>query len=453
MVDPRQADSFSMDGWTASDQEPSVRFHYTCAHYGAFSETVTFPWIEQPLAPLVDHGLAGLLDLLQIALGVSYYKCAAARRLILSGSTDQPEKLQLAAALYREGLAEFYVRNDLFHTHDLDIEPGSIEQGYTSAPKPHLALLEGQALVAWGGGKDSYVADAIARKAGLQTQRCSVVMSDKVADAIQRTSNAPVLFLRRHLDPKLREVNADGALNGHVPITAINSLMLVILGRLTGAPQVIFANERSADEPTIQQDGIVANHQYSKSSAFEGYLRNAITASDKVAPDYYSILRPFSEIWIARVFAKLTEAYPLFTSCNRNFQIIGDQSPRWCGDCAKCAFTSLMLAPHLTKEQALTIFPDLFLNHENLLPLYRELCGLTDKKPWDCVGTINECRATLHKLASSPHWQDTRAVQTLAPEVSALHTPEELEIFWQEGLQATEPHFVPDTLLKAAHDL
>ncbi|MCI5043390.1 MAG: hypothetical protein MRY72_01730 [Aquisalinus sp.] len=452
MADPRQADSFSMDGWTASDQEPSVRFHYTCSRYGTFSETVTFPLIEQPLAPLVDHGLSALLDLLQIALGVSYYKCAAAQRLILNGASARPEKLQLAAALYREGLAEFYVRNDLFHTHTLDIDRSSNEQEYTSATT-QLASLAGQALVAWGGGKDSYVADAIARNAGLRPQRCSVVMSDKVAAAIQRTSDLPVLFLRRTLDSKLRKVNAEGALNGHVPITAINSLMLVILGRLTGAHQVIFANERSADEPTIQQDGIVANHQYSKSSTFEGYLRAAITASDKAAPDYYSILRPFSEVWIARAFAKLTEAYPLFTSCNRNFQIVGEQSPRWCGDCAKCAFTSLLLAPHLTQQEALGIFPDLFLNRTNLLPLYRELCGLTDKKPWDCVGTINECRATLYKLASNPNWEDTLAVRTLAPEVSALHTPEELERFWQEGLQATEPHFVPDTLLKAAHDL
>ena len=345
------------------------------------------------------------------------------------------------------------MRNGLYQSHELEI----VASDKDSAPYPEQVAqthsLDGQALVAWGGGKDSYVADAIARRAGLTAQRCAVVMSDKVEAAIQRTSEMPVLFLRRHLDPKLRDVNAADALNGHVPITAINALMLVILGRLSGAQSVIFANERSADEPTIRQDGIVANHQYSKSSNFENIMRDAIGTADPLAPAYFSVLRPYSEIWIAEKFSALQEAFPRFTSCNQNFRITGAEPPRWCGACAKCAFTSLMLAPHLSLEQARTIFPDNFLERENLLPLYRELCGLTDSKPWDCVGTINECRATVYRLSLSSPWRATRAVRALIPQILALHDTATLETFWQDGMGVADRHFVPDTMMKAAHDL
>ncbi|GGD08108.1 hypothetical protein [Aquisalinus flavus] len=453
---PKRAERFALAGWQADETKPAIHFHFTCSRFGAFRETVAWPTLESALTDHIDEGLAGLIDLLHAALGVSYYKCAAAYRLALPGDLGL-EAREMAGSLYTDGLAEFYVRAGLPWPTDLRFEfEGKRHQPHQggAASFPQIA----DALVAFGGGKDSYVAERIVEQAGISWAASSSVMSDKVANTIQGTSVTPVHFMRRTLDPKIREVNAvppeeGGAFNGHVPITAINSLMLVILGRLTGARYAIFANERSADEPTMELGGLSANHQYSKSSFFEEKLRAAIHAADPGAPDYFSILRPWSEIWIARAFAGTTLPKVKFTSCNRNFQITGDDSPRWCGDCAKCAFTSLMLAPHMPRHEAEAIFPALFPDKKDLIPVYRELLGLTETKPWDCVGTIDECRATLYQISLMADWKDVAVVRALLPDVLARNTPAELQAFWDDGLREAPRHFVPEKFLEAARAL
>ena len=448
-----RSETFHFTGWQAVPGKPEVVFHYHCSRFGGFQEMVSFPALEGASFENPDQGLAGLFTLLHLALGVSYYKCAAAEEIILPGDLGNAAA-DVARALYTEGLAEFFIRAGLPFPPDLRFSQKQEEVTTgKKMPSPASPSEKRHALVAFGGGKDSYVAEAIVRHAGITPELCSVVMSDKVAATIQETAPRKVTFLHRQLDPALRTANENGAFNGHVPITAINSLMLVIHGRLTGAGHVIFANERSADEPTIQMEGGSANHQFSKSSQFEELLRRAIAETDPQAPDYFSLLRPYSEIWIGQTFASLKTPFDRFTSCNRNFQITGKDSPRWCGDCAKCAFTSLILAPFLPREEMLEIFPDIFPDRKNLLPVYRELCGLTENKPWDCVGTINECRASVFRLGQQPDWQETLLVKQLLPEILKENTPEELEKFWEEGLAAQDRHFVPASFLKAAHAL
>ena len=459
----QQADTFEMTGWRLDDSLPVIHFEYICSRFGSFRESVSFPSIQTDLSHIIDEDLSGLISLLHIALGVSYYKCAAAQTIILPPiAAAQPAVNDMAMALYTEGLAEFFIRAELPYpttitlttrpadklSHDplQNILPPALP-GHSDQAAPKSAL------VAFGGGKDSYVARAIIKKSGVDATLCSVVMSDKVAATLQATAPDPILFAHRDLDPKLKAVAEEGAFNGHVPITAINSLVLLILAHMRGADYVVFANERSADEPTIILDGLTANHQYSKSSFFEQSLRAAVDAIAPNAPVYFSVLRPFSEIWIGQAFARLKTPFAQFTSCNRNFQITGDTPPRWCGNCAKCAFTSLILAPFITFEEVKTIFPDIFPNQQNLMPLYKELCGLSDQKPWDCVGTINECRASVWQMSQQEAWKNTKLVKELLPEILQHADETQLDQFWQDGLVAREQHFVPPAIIKAAHDL
>lgn len=451
-----QAERFTMTGWQVDDQQAAVHFDYACSRFGTFRETVSFPSISTPLGMVMDETLAGVLDLLHIAVGVSYYKCAAAKTIALPASAAHDAVREMAEALYTEGLAEFYIRAGLPFPANVAFEVADDEM---SDDMPSLTASLGKprqnnsALVAFGGGKDSYVALAIMEKAGVATTPCSVVMSDKVAATLQATAPQEILFARRALDPKLREVVQQGAFNGHVPITAINSLTLMALAHLTDHASVVFANERSADEPTITAGEETANHQYSKSSFFEAKLRAATKALAPEAPDYFSVLRPFSEIWIGRAFSQLKTPFQKFTSCNRNFQITGDKAPRWCGDCAKCAFTSLITAPFTTRDEALVMFGGIFPDRENLLPLYRELCGLTPQKPWDCVGTINECRASLWRMSQLPEWQDSLVVRELMPAVLQATNEEQLARFWEDGFTERENHFIPEEILRAARDI
>ena len=70
-----------------------------------------------------------------------------------------------------------------------------------------------------------------------------------------------------------------GALNGHVPISAIISSVGVIVAILTGRRDVVVSNEQTANEPTLEYRGVSINHQYSKSQQFERdyqrFLRNS----------------------------------------------------------------------------------------------------------------------------------------------------------------------------------
>ncbi|MEM6914906.1 MAG: hypothetical protein AAF511_13135 [Pseudomonadota bacterium] len=413
-----------------------ARFTFHCDRYGHFEESVDFE-TDGAVPP-------GLLSLLHVALGVSTYKAAAAKEIVLPPLT--PAGRALAEALYTHGLAEFFVRcglpypaGTLFHG---DVVPGS----------PDELSWKGSPLIAFGGGKDSYVAGKIVERAlGQPPQFSSVVLSDAVANTLSATAPSDLLFIRRSLDPKL--LTRQGAFSGHVPITAINILVMTIASHLRGLGPVIFANERSADEPTMMVDGTPANHQYSKSSEFEKLLRAAVAEAAPGAPASFSILRPYSELWIGRAFSSISQAFPKFTSCNKNFRLAGDADQRWCGNCAKCAFTSLILAPYITKTEDKEIFGRNMLDLDTLQPYYRELVGLTDHKPWDCVGTIAECQAALYLASRSEAWGDTKATNTLMPQLLLQRTEQELKDQVEEALTPDIRGAVPHQFYEAARSL
>ena len=422
-----------------------IVFAFECSRYGRFEEWVALPTGTAPLTPATGR----LVTLLHVALGVSTYKAAAARRIAFPPLG--PAGRAMAERLYTEGLAEFFVRAGLPYPPDTVFEHQDASPTMTDDRTP----ADGPVLVAFGGGKDSYVARAIAREAGDEVRLASVVMSDAVRDAIQATAPEPVTIIRRGLDPKL--LSLDGGLGGHVPITAINALILTLHGKLTGAARVVFANERSADEPTMEANGVAANHQDSKSSGFERLLTAAVAEAEPGAPVPFSALRAYAEGWIARAFAGLkdTDADPLprFTSCNRNFRLAGDAQARWCGACAKCAFTSLMLSPYLTEAEHIRAFGGLFLDEPALQPFFAELLGLTDAKPWDCVGTIAEARATLWRLSRGGPWSDSETVRSLLPRVLAVQDEASLAEAWAEALRPHPAPLVPDAYKEAAERL
>src|SRR5690606_19756138 len=138
------------------------------------------------------------------------------------------------------------------------------------------------------------------------------------------------------------EYNKQGAWNGHIPVTAVNSAILVLAALLHDADQVVFSNERSASygSQVLLPDGSGSgevNHQWSKGWEFEREF--AACVREHVAADlrYYSLLRPLSELAVARQFARIDRYDAVFSSCNRNFHLLGERpQARWCGVCPKC---------------------------------------------------------------------------------------------------------------------
>ena len=132
------------------------------------------------------------------------------------------------------------------------------------------------------------------------------------------------------------------------------------------------------------------NHQRSKSEDFEHacaqYMQEYLL-TDLV---YLSVLRPYYEINIAKKFSQLKQYFPVFSSCNRNFHLQGDQDKRRCGHCPKCLFTYSILRPYLSKEQTHKIRGEEYYENPDLTEEFEELRGIRGIKPLECVGTAEE---------------------------------------------------------------
>ena len=84
-------------------------------------------------------------------------------------------------------------------------------------------------------------------------------------------------------------------------------------------PDRALSNERSASEGNVDFDGREANHQHSKSLDFERMIAGVLADATGGALGYFSLLRPYSEAKIAKLFARETRFDRVFSSCNRNF--------------------------------------------------------------------------------------------------------------------------------------
>ncbi len=400
----------------------------------------------------------GLLDLLHWVAGVSYYKAAIPAQISFDGATPGPATIRLLTALYTEGLGEFAVVNDLPALPAPQFQPaagsagveestersreGQSEVDSSTDARQHLERL----LVPVGGGKDSAVAIEIARASGLDVTLFSVGDAPPIRETA-RVSGYERLMATRRIDPLLLECNAAGALNGHIPITAIVGCVALLTAALNGQDAVTLANERSASAGNLTWHGIEINHQFSKSRGAEKLMRDAV-GEIADAPRIFSVLRPASELSIARAFSRFTQYHPAFTSCNRVFQI--DPARRltsWCCDCDKCRFVFLILAPFMTPEQLTTIFGADLLNDPGQYEGFALLTATGGDKPFECVGEVEEVLAAIHLLANDPQWSNHPVVARLATEVLSAHLVTEASV--QRQFVLADDHDVPDELTGA----
>jgi ribosomal protein L25 (general stress protein Ctc) len=367
--------------------------------------------------PAALDAVARVLELLYVAAGTSYYKVAAPPRVELDTVRMTGPALAWARALYRQGLGEFAYRNDLPHVLDVEIRSGP----GTEAPVVPRSMDGRAPVVCVGGGKDSIVSIEVLRTAGFRPA-VFAVNPNPIIRAVMEVSEQPVLAARRKLDPRLFELNAEGAYNGHIPVTAINSLIAVATAVLGGYGPVVMSNERSASVPNLSWRGHDINHQWSKGLEAESLLRDALAAHAGLTNAYFSLLRGMSELHIASLFARIEAYDAVVTSCNVAFRLT-DASARWCGDCDKCRFVFLALAPFTERKRLVGIFAKDMLTDTSQLPGYRELCGLAAHKPFECVGETDECLVALALLAGNPEWTDAAVVRLLAADVPATAWP------------------------------
>lgn len=375
---------------------------------------------------------AQVLDRMVFDIGmielISYWKCACPPTVkVLCGALTD-EQTAFWRKLYWNGLGEFFYTNGIAESQDGFLQVFSGQCSVCSE-----ALLNGGSplsasyLVPIGGGKDSVVTLELLRRAG-KTIRPLIMNPRGATRECARVAGFPleeVLVIRRKIDPTLLELNAKGYLNGHTPFSAMLAFYTRLASALSGIPNVALSNESSANESTVL--GTSVNHQYSKSLEFEDDFRdycvnalvrdcvsadatdtlahshdNTLTHSHNNAFNYFSFLRPLSELQIAMLFSRFTAYHDVFRSCN-----VGSKKDIWCGHCAKCLFAYIILSPFIAPERLNAIFGKSMLDDTTLDLEFRQLLGLAETKPFECVGTVSEVRQAL-QMAVERWYKDRR---------------------------------------------
>ncbi len=380
-------------------------------------ETVTVPGAPFVLDAHRAAAVEKALQLLHLIAGVSYYKAAIPPAIQIDTYVIDTATAELMETIYINGLGEFAYRNHL-DLHGRIRFPAAATR---SSDAPAVGLRE-HALVAIGGGKDSLVSIEALRALDVQ-QTVSWIGGSQLIRACAERTGLPTLSIGRALAPQLFDFNRQGAWNGHIPVTAVNSAILVLAALLHGVDQVVFSNERSASYGSLirSADGQTTtevNHQWSKGWAFEsafgGYVEKYIAAD----LHYYSLLRPLSELAVARQFARNDHYDAWFSSCNRNFHILGERPVnRWCGVCPKCHFVFLALAPFMPKARLVGIFGRNLLDDPAQTAGYDALLEYQNHKPFECVGEGIESRAAMAALVERAEWREDAVVKRFAAEI------------------------------------
>ena len=351
-----------------------------------FTERLTLPL--RPADP--DHpAIQRALRDLHLITGISYYKATCAPEIVVATGALSADEAAFWSEVYTQGLGEFFFRNDIA-TPTVTFPAGG-------PPRPAPSALPSQpdrVLLLVGGGKDSVVAREVLRHAGADV----TLISLSTAPWIRRSAAAmgdDHLVIGRALDRGLFALNDAGALNGHVPISAIIAAATRLVALIGGFSDVISANEYSASFGNLQWRGMEVNHQWSKGIRFERLWQQ----HSAPGPRYFSLLRPLSELAIGACLARHDRYFDHITSCNANFRIRPGAPPaRWCGHCPKCVFVYTILAPHLDDDRLDRLFGARILDDVGNLPMVRRLLGIASFKPLECVGTPEEVSAAMWRL-------------------------------------------------------
>jgi UDP-N-acetyl-alpha-D-muramoyl-L-alanyl-L-glutamate epimerase len=405
-----------------------------------FEEKLVFDFASRQLSPPENQVLDRIFRLIFLMSGVSYYKAFIPKTLTCEAFALDKDTVEFLRKFYEKGLAEFAFRNGLPLKNHVQFR--------TTAGSSATAIaldLPRRTCVPVGGGKDSIVTIECLKRGGESPILFSLGDAEPIGACIA-AAQLPCIRVHRRLDRTLLKLNEAGALNGHIPITGILSAITLACAVMSGFDTIAMSNEHSASAPNLKIDGIEINHQFSKSLEFEelfsAHVRNLISPSI----NYFSLLRPLSELEIARRFSGHPRYFAIFRSCNTAFR----QSPaarggHWCCDCPKCRFVFLALSPFIGKPELIGIFGRDLLDDETQRDDFAKLCGLQEYKPFECVGETSESASVMAYLGSHPDWREDRVVRQLNADFPSLRQRDPAED--RALFRLRHPHRVPDAYL------
>ncbi len=464
--------TFIFDSYLWNPEAGTVQLKYSLDDEVHFTETLTFP-SPPKLSPDREEDFDRALFALHLIGGISYYKTCLPKEIDVRSGTLTEAEAAFWNGVYENGLGEFFYRNNIDFAGLINFRSNTSPESpnHPAGRRPALETSNqptnqpiNRLLIPIGGGKDSLVTAELVRNKAKDITLLRMG-GHPLIDDLASVSGFPLLTIKRALSPELFKLNADGALNGHVPITAYLSCVTIVTSLLYGFDDVVMSNERSANIGNVAFRGKEINHQWSKSlefeKAFQDYLKNSVT--NRV--QYFSLLRPLSELRIAEIFTKFPQYFRCSTSCNTNWKILGKKdkgtdkdsknpAPHegfsgqstaggvWCNHCPKCAFVFALYAAFLPLDELLRIFGKNLFDDISILPLFQELLGIQGFKPFECVGTPEEAKAAFLLAHKKGELNETVIMKMFVNEVlTKIKKPEALI---KEVLAPVAEHAIPE---------
>ncbi|MBR3233740.1 hypothetical protein IKG12_02675 [Candidatus Saccharibacteria bacterium] len=414
--------SFIISDYIFDESTYIAKFYYNYKDKYDFCEEIHFVKNSDSNLSDAQRKLLGrALALANVIIGTSYYKSRPTTNVWLGGRIDHFQR-EMFDTIYQDGLSQFAYENNLTRA-DLGsfsrVEEFSKLISHSPDAENTLAFdtkpiaYNGNGILALqSGGKDSILTATILNEKNIPWTAL-YISSDKDAShpqVIDELGAKKVQVITRIIDHQgLKSVKH--GLNGHVPVTYINTAIALVQAILNGNNKILTSIGHEGAEPhTIIKSppssglpDLPVNHQWSKTweaeQLFAEYISRYISDDIKIG----SILRQYSELKIAELFAeKCWEQYGhRFSSCNRANYRQGKTNTKlhWCGECAKCANSYLLFAPFIEADDLNSLFPrskSLF-EKKKLVTDFEGLLGIDDAmKPFECVGEIAELRKAYH---------------------------------------------------------
>jgi hypothetical protein len=374
-----------------TSEELSISFDFNLDNKFFFRPSIQIPLKSFTIIDnLSDDKLRNFVFHIGMVELISYWKAACPKEIVIKPYHLNEDQKQWWKHLYYNGLGEFFYLNSIQTSIDDFVHLNSESQENLQSES---LKLDDSVIIPVGGGKDSAVTIELLSEEN--DRNLLLILNPRKActdtAAVAGFSEDRTIIVNRTIDPLLLKLNDEGYLNGHTPFSALLAFVSILCAAITGRKHIALSNESSANESTVE--GSSVNHQYSKSFEFEKDFREYYVKYISADINYFSFLRPVSELQIARLFSENEKYFPVFKSCNA-----GSKTDIWCCHCSKCLFTYIILSPFIAKEKMLAIYGKDLLNDKSLMHEFNQLIGVAKTKPFECVGTIDEVNASLCEL-------------------------------------------------------
>ena len=101
--------------------------------------------------------------------------------------------------------------------------------------------------------------------------------------------------------------------------------------------------------------------------------------------------------------------------------------------------------PFLKPTEMEAIFGRNIFEDFTLFDVFESIVGLTNQKPWDCVGPTDEARATIIRLSQMDHWRNTKIVSSILESLKNAGVPDSLSLDdWNARIDKVGTYFMPE---------